>query len=86
LVRTVKTDAGGAYRIEFLPEGDYKLEATNTGLKTYVQQGIVLTVNELDVKLAVAVTNEVVTVTELTPRDWRSPLLPPRKQRNLRWH
>ncbi|HWR15350.1 MAG TPA: carboxypeptidase regulatory-like domain-containing protein [Terriglobales bacterium] len=70
LVRNVKTDADGSYRVEFLPVGNYQLEATSSGFKTYQQQGIVLTVNQIariDVKLAVGVTNEVITVMEATP-------------------
>src|SRR4051812_28953436 len=70
LVRTVTTDSDGAYRIEFLPVGNYKLESKVTGFKTHVQQGIVLTVNEVarvDIKLAIGVTNEIVTVTDLNP-------------------
>jgi outer membrane receptor protein involved in Fe transport len=70
LVRTVTTNAEGGYRVEFLPVGHYKLEATLTGFKTSVQEGIVLTVNELarvDVKLAIGTTEETVTVTEAPP-------------------
>jgi len=70
LVRTTKTDAEGGYRVEFLPVGSYKLEATANGFKSYLQQGIVLTVNQvarLDMKLSVGSTSETVTVTESTP-------------------
>jgi hypothetical protein len=70
LTRMVKTDAEGAYRIEFLPVGNYKLEATMPGFKTYVQQGIVLTVNEnvrIDVRMALGGTTETVNVTEAAP-------------------
>src|SRR5512147_1585370 len=41
LVRTTKSSDDGAFRIEFLPVGHYKLEAAFTGFKTFVQQGIV---------------------------------------------
>ena len=67
LVRTIKTGEDGAYRIEFLPVGPYKLEASFIGFKSYVQQGIVLTVNEIaraDVKLAIGAASETITVTE----------------------
>ena len=70
LVRTTKTDAEGGYRVEFLPVGSYKLEASAAGFKSYLQQGIVLTVNQvarLDMKLSVGSTTETVTVTESTP-------------------
>ena len=69
-VRTVKTDSEGTYRIEFLPVGNYKLEATMAGFKTCVQQGIVLTVNQnarVDVKLTVGGSSETVTITEAPP-------------------
>jgi len=70
LTRTVKTNSEGAYRIEFLPVGNYKLEVTNQGFKNYVQTGIVLTVNEnarVDAKLEVGGSTETVTVTEAPP-------------------
>ncbi len=69
--RTVSTNAEGNYRVEFLPVGNYKLEASVTGFKKYVQQGIVLTVSEIgrvDVKMTVGVANETVTVTEAPPQ------------------
>jgi carboxypeptidase family protein len=44
-VRSVKSDAEGAYRIEFLPVSNYVLEISLAGFKTYVQKGIVRTVN-----------------------------------------
>jgi hypothetical protein len=67
LSRTTQTDSDGAYRVEFLPVGNYKLEVSAPGFRGYVQQGIVLTVNEnarADVKLQVGSTGENVTVTE----------------------
>ena len=70
LVRTVKTDSQGAYRVEFLPVGNYKVEVSNPGFKNYLQQGIVLTVNEVarvDAKLEVGGSTETVTVTEAPP-------------------
>jgi hypothetical protein len=43
-VRTVVTDAGGAYLIPNLPTGPYRLEVALHAFRTYVQTGIVLPV------------------------------------------
>jgi carboxypeptidase family protein len=69
-VRSVKSDAAGAYHIDFLPVGNYLLEISLARFKTYVQPGIVLTVNEyarVDAKLQVGTAAEIVTVTQATP-------------------
>jgi hypothetical protein len=44
LKRTAMTDAGGSYGLTNLPVGPYRLEATASGFRTYVQTGIVLQV------------------------------------------
>ena len=45
LTRTAVSDDAGGYVIPNLPVGPYRLEATLQGFRTYVQTGIVLTVN-----------------------------------------
>lgn len=44
LKRTAMTDASGSYTFTDLPVGPYRLDATATGFRTYVQTGIVLQV------------------------------------------
>ena len=44
LKRTAMTDASGSYGLTNLPVGPYRLEATASGFRTYVQTGIVLQV------------------------------------------
>src|SRR5215472_10284095 len=44
LKRSAMTDAGGGYALPNLPVGPYRLEATATGFRTYVQTGILLQV------------------------------------------
>src|SRR2546426_12188019 len=43
--RSAVTDENGGYTIPNLPVGPYRLEATLPGFRSYVQTGIVLTVN-----------------------------------------
>jgi len=45
--RTVKTNADGSYRADFLPVGPYKVDVTAQGFKTLNRTGIVLTVTEV---------------------------------------
>jgi outer membrane receptor protein involved in Fe transport len=44
--RTIKTNADGSYRADFLPVGPYKMGVTAQGFKTLNRTGIVLTVTE----------------------------------------
>ena len=44
---SVQTNGDGAYRIEFLPVGSYKLEVTATGFKAYTRTGLELTVAQI---------------------------------------
>jgi Carboxypeptidase regulatory-like domain len=56
LSRTSLTDRSGAYVLLELPVGHYQLQVEGKGFQTYVQQGIVLNVNEtatIPVRLAV---------------------------------
>jgi hypothetical protein len=59
------TDSTGAYIIPNLPPGRYRLEASLQGFKQFVQEGIVLEVQQqarVDVSLQVGVLNETVSV------------------------
>ncbi|MFN0085812.1 MAG: TonB-dependent receptor domain-containing protein, partial [Blastocatellia bacterium] len=70
LTRTVTTSEEGAYRIEFLPVGNYELEITATGLKKTTQTGLVLQVNDtarVDIALTVGSVSDTVTITEAAP-------------------
>lgn len=70
LTRTVSSNETGAYRLEFLPVGNYVLEVTANGLKKASQSGIVLQVNDtarVDVALTVGQVSETVTITEAVP-------------------
>ena len=54
-VRTVPSDSAGAYRLEFLPIGNYVVQVTLDGFKTSSRSGIVLNVNDtarVDVSLS----------------------------------
>jgi hypothetical protein len=60
-----KTDAEGRYTLPNLPVGEYRLEASAQGFKTFVQNGIELQVNnhvQLNVSLSVGAVSETVEV------------------------
>jgi hypothetical protein len=70
LTRTVNSSDVGAYRLEFLPVGNYAIEVTAAGFKKAYIPGIVLQVNDtarVDVALTVGQVSESVTVTETSP-------------------
>src|SRR5690348_10684038 len=46
IVHTAQTDSQGRYVLPGLPVGEYRLEVQKESFKTYVQQGIVLQVND----------------------------------------
>jgi hypothetical protein len=65
LTRSVVTNETGAYVLPNLPIGPYKLEASLPGFRTYVQNGIVLTVGSnpvVNMKLDVGQVSETVEV------------------------
>ena len=65
LTRSVVTNETGAYVVQNLPIGPYRIEASLQGFKTYVQTGVVLEVNSnptLNVTLAVGQLEETITV------------------------
>ena len=68
--RTIHTDAAGAYRIEYLPVGSYTVSSEAAGFKKFVQENLVLTVDQvqtLNVSLSVGATDQTITVTEAPP-------------------
>jgi hypothetical protein len=70
LVRSVPSSDVGAYRLAFLPVGNYVVEAVLEGFKTANRSGIVLQVNDtirVDVSLAVGGVTETVTVDAAPP-------------------
>jgi hypothetical protein len=70
LTRTAPTSQDGAYRLEFLPVGNYVVEVTASGFKKVDRSGIVLQVNDtarVDISLAVGDLNETVTVIDAPP-------------------
>jgi len=65
LTRNAVTDESGGYVLPNLPVGPYRLEATLQGFRTYVQTGIVLTVNAtpaVNIVLALGEVSEQVSV------------------------
>jgi hypothetical protein len=64
--RVATTANDGAYRIEYLPVGAYNVEVDMPGFQKFVQQNIVLAVDQtqaLNITLAVGASSETVTVT-----------------------
>ncbi len=63
---TARSDASGNYTVSLLPRGDYRVEVTAAGFKRFVQDGIVLQVQQtarLDVQMTVGEVAESVVVT-----------------------
>jgi Carboxypeptidase regulatory-like domain len=70
LKRTVQSNGAGEYRIEFLPVGEYSVEAGATGFKKLLRRNVVLNVNDVarvDMSLAMGQTAEVMEVTAAAP-------------------
>src|ERR1700733_11446659 len=68
--RVATTAADGAYRIEYLPIGKYDVNVEMAGFKKFVQQNVVLAVDQaqsLNVTLAVGASSETVTVSATPP-------------------
>jgi len=65
-VRTTVSDATGRYSFPNLAAGDYRLEATAAGFKSYIQSGIVLQVAnniEIKVQMEIGAVSESINVT-----------------------
>jgi len=68
--RVATTAGDGAYRIEYLPIGKYDVNVEMAGFKKFVQQNVVLAVDQaqaLNVTLAVGASSETVTVSAAPP-------------------
>src|ERR1700677_1460109 len=68
--RSVPTNGYGEYRIDYLPVGKYTVELQATGFKRFVQENIVLNVDQtvtVDIALAVGASTETVEVTPAPP-------------------
>ena len=68
--RSVPTNGYGQYRIDYLPVGGYTVELAATGFRRFVQQNIVLNVDQtqtVDITLSVGAATETVTVTSTPP-------------------
>lgn len=65
--RSVTTGGDGQYRIEYLPVGTYTVDVAMRGFKKFVQENVVLAVDQtqaLSITLQIGVQTETVTVTE----------------------
>ena len=68
--RTTKTDSAGTYNIQYLPVGGYTVTVDASGFKKFVQQNLVITVDQtqpLNVTLAVGSENQTIEVTTAPP-------------------
>ena len=68
--RSAAADSEGAYRIEYLPVGRYTVEVVAPNFKKFVQQNVVLTVDQtqaLNIVLAIGTQTQTITVTEAPP-------------------
>jgi hypothetical protein len=77
--RSAITDENGIYTLPNLPIGPYRIQATLSGFRTYVQTGVVLTVNanpEIAIEMALGELSETVSVEAAAPLvETRSPSL-----------
>src|ERR1700728_2787965 len=70
LSRSTTTTAEGTYLIQYLPVGTYTVEVNAGGFKRFLQENVVLTVDQtqaLNVILTVGIQSQTVTVTEAPP-------------------
>ncbi|MBI3280764.1 MAG: TonB-dependent receptor [Acidobacteria bacterium] len=68
--REATTDASGVYSVPLLPPGKYSIEAVAQGFRKFVQEGIVLQVQQqarVDISLTLGAVSESVTVTADAP-------------------
>ncbi len=68
--RSVPTNEYGEFRIDYLPVGNYTVEATAANFKTFVQKNVVLTVDQaqtLEIVLEIGAQTQTVTVSTAPP-------------------
>jgi hypothetical protein len=68
--RNAVSDTAGVYTIQYLPVGPYSVSVEAAGFKKFVQQNLVITVDQtmsLNAVLAVGVASETITVTDAPP-------------------
>jgi hypothetical protein len=68
--RTSKTDGEGAYTIQYLPIGKYTVDVNASGFKKFVQQNMIITVDQtqsLNVTLVVGAESQTIEVTTAPP-------------------
>ena len=68
--RSAPSNSYGEYRIDYLPVGQYTVEANATGFERFVQQNLALNVDQtltVDIPLTVGAQNQTITVTEAPP-------------------
>lgn len=68
--RSVVTGGDGLYNLQYLPVGKYTVEVTADGFRKFVQQNLVVQVDQtqlLNISLAIGEANQTVTVTEAPP-------------------
>ena len=68
--RTGVSDNAGVYNIQYLPVGRYTVEVDANGFKKFVQENVVLSVDQtqsLNVTLSIGAQNQTVTVTDAPP-------------------
>ena len=68
--RSAPTNGSGEFRIDYLPVGNYTVEASAAGFKKYVRQNVVLTVDQtqtLGILREVGAVTQEVTVTAAAP-------------------
>jgi hypothetical protein len=68
--RTSKTDGEGAYTIQYLPIGRYSVDVNASGFKKFVQQNMMITVDQtqsLNVTLVVGAESQTIEVTTAPP-------------------
>ena len=70
LSRSVQTNEGGEYRIEFLPPGNYEIQVARPGFRTFRQTGITLQVGQfarVDAHLEVGDASATITIEAAAP-------------------
>jgi Carboxypeptidase regulatory-like domain/TonB dependent receptor len=65
--RSTVTDGDGVYNIQYLPVGKYTVQADASGFKRYLQENLIITVDQtqaLNITLAIGAESQTITVTE----------------------